>query len=283
MENQEKEKKWYYDDSIILLLAFLAVFILYAIGVALFISKGDEKTLGAFEAITGISGLILSFGTVYYVVKTYKAQQQQIIMQEKQIRIQQDEILANKKDVEFNRTLDIIYKQLEYTNIVFKPIADEYYSSLKEVATLEEIFDNAAQYNWIFLLMIEQFNFYDLIINKDIFHKPDIQILNKIVYSSVNQKIIHLYNKFTMAVVFEHDTDELKKKYSEFINKQYITDKRAEVDDLIHDLDEEKKEALILEKYNIEIEEYNEYFGFMWDKFNILSKLINNLKNRQYK
>lgn len=144
MENKEKKKKWYYDDSIILLLAFLAVFILYAIGVVLFISKGDEKTLGAFEAITGISGLILSFGTVYYVVKTYQSQQQQIIMQKKQIRIQQDEILANKKDVEFNRTLDIIYKQLEYTNIVFKPIADEYYSSLKEVASLEEIFDNAA-------------------------------------------------------------------------------------------------------------------------------------------
>lgn len=131
--------------------------------------------------------------------------------------------------------------------------------------------------------MIEQFNFYDLIINKDIFHKSDIQILNKIVYASVNQKIVHLYNKFTLAVVFEHDADELKKKYSEYINKQYITDKRAEASDLIDNLDEEKKEALILEKYKIEIEEYNEYFGFMWDKFNILSKLINKLKNRQYK
>ncbi|WP_343556324.1 hypothetical protein [Sphingobacterium sp.] len=196
-------------------LIFLGVFILYAIGVALFISKGDEKTIGAFEAITGISGLILSFGTVYYVVKTYQAQKQQIGVQKIQIKIQQDEIFANKKDLEFNRTLDIVYKQLEYTNKIFEKLEDSYYTKLRGVDDLTYIFNCTHHFNHIFGQMIEQINFYIKIIDKDIFQLQDRRILHQILSACINQNIIELYTKFNLALGYNYDFEDLKKQFSE--------------------------------------------------------------------
>lgn len=103
--NKNKKNGLYYDDVILLAVIIFIVAILYVLGIALFIAKGDDKTVGAFEAISGVSGLLLSISTVFYVIKTYSTQKEQVRVQNVQIDMQKQEIEDNKKDLEYNRAL----------------------------------------------------------------------------------------------------------------------------------------------------------------------------------
>ena len=279
MENQNKKKTWYYDDTIVLMLIFLIVFTLYTIGVAVFISKSDEKTVGAFEAITGISGLILSFGTVYYVVKTYQAQKQQIRMQENQIRIQQEEILGNKKDLEFNRKLDIIYRQLEYSNIIFKKIEDQYHERIKFNASINYVFSYTISFDYIFKQLIEQLKFYVKLIDNELFQNKDKEILYKIVMASTNPYILALYNRFTKSINLSTDMNELKKQYNEYIVNKYLT-KINFRSKAAMETNEKQREELILEENATQIVKEKEYFDALLIKFEELQILISKLQSK---
>lgn len=48
-------------------------------------------------------------------------------MQDIQIDILKQEIEDNKKDLEFNRVLEIVYKQFEYTNIRLSVLVKTYH------------------------------------------------------------------------------------------------------------------------------------------------------------
>lgn len=70
--------------------------------------KDDENGYDSFMASIAFVGVIMTILTVLGIFFNYKSQREQI-------KIQKEEIEESKKDVEFNRALDIIYKQLEYS------------------------------------------------------------------------------------------------------------------------------------------------------------------------
>nr|HMU04943.1 hypothetical protein [Saprospiraceae bacterium] len=64
--------------------------------------------------------VLVTILTAIYLIKTFRIQQ-------KQIKIQKREIKRNKRDVEFNRILDVVYRQLEFTRqIHLNRVNDEY-------------------------------------------------------------------------------------------------------------------------------------------------------------
>lgn len=63
--NKEKKSGWYSDDTIVLALLISGVLVCFTIGVSVFIVKGNDKTVGAFEAISAVGGLLLSISTVF--------------------------------------------------------------------------------------------------------------------------------------------------------------------------------------------------------------------------
>ncbi|WP_099369839.1 hypothetical protein [Sphingobacterium sp. 1.A.5] len=86
-------------------------------------STKESTTADNIQAVVSIITLIVSIITIYFVYKAYQSQKEQI-------NIQQAEIEDNRKDVEFNRALDIVYRQLE---ISLPLIKDNDYKVFKDI------------------------------------------------------------------------------------------------------------------------------------------------------
>lgn len=74
----------------------------------------DADGYNSIDASIALMALLVNVITIIFVYATYQKQKEQI-------DIQREEIEDNKKDVEFNRALEIIYRQLEFTRVRFKP------------------------------------------------------------------------------------------------------------------------------------------------------------------
>lgn len=95
---------------------FLVLFSFFGIALALYCHwKGRVDDTNGYNSINAIIAFIamgINILTVIFVFITYQAQKETIRMQAKQIA-------DDKKDGEFNRVLDIVYKQLEHTTVKY--------------------------------------------------------------------------------------------------------------------------------------------------------------------
>ncbi len=133
------------------------------------ISNTTEKSTTAdnIQAVVSIITLIVSIVTIYFVYKAYQSQKDQIEVQKKEI----DE---NRKDVEFNRALDIVYRQLELSlpliknndyNVfleivlsVVNPEKDTIFSLEDLELELYDLLDNIEKHINMFLLTLDNIN-----------------------------------------------------------------------------------------------------------------------------
>lgn len=216
--NKDKKSGWYYDDTIKVALVFLVLFVCYCIGVSVFISKGDDKLVGAFEAITGLSGLVLSFGTVFFVVKTYSAQKEQIRIQNIQIDIQKQEIEDNKKDLEFNRALDIVYKQLEHSKEKLVATKEEYKKYCEDISNYNKWFDIVPEiYNLVNLVNYEN-RFYTRLLAKSLLEQDNKDYLFQIYTSNFKYEFKQILIR---SIVYMRKQANVIELYEEHILKTY--------------------------------------------------------------
>lgn len=131
------------------IIAFIIV-LLYGYIFYLVYSRAEQQHFNAFEVVTGLSGLIISIVTIYFVFNTYDVQLKQIAQQKGQIE-------DNKKDVEFNRALDMVFRQLEITGNNIKEFKEKnyrtihypkgskiirYYDEFKQIASYSTSYDS---------------------------------------------------------------------------------------------------------------------------------------------
>ncbi|MCW2259611.1 MULTISPECIES: hypothetical protein [Sphingobacterium] len=94
-------------------LVFLVLFGFLGIGLAVYCHwKGIIDDINGYNSINAVIAFIslgINILTVIFVFVTYEAQREVIRMQAKQIK-------DDKKDGDFTRVMELIYKQLEYTN-----------------------------------------------------------------------------------------------------------------------------------------------------------------------
>lgn len=278
--DKEKKSGWYYDDTILLAIIILVVFVLYSAGIAVFIAKSDDKTVGAFEAISGVSGLLLSISTVFYVIKTYTAQKEQVRIQKDLIDFQKDEINRNRRDVDFNRVLDLVYKQLEYTDKRLLKLSESHFKLLFNLVKGNAYYAESISFNWIFIKLIEEFQLYDSIIDNGHLDIYNVNLVYDVIITNINQELILLYKMYFRFLEFTIDENEIKAKYEIYLTEKFYLDKFfiPEMDD--EDLDKEKRLKLILQKFNIEFQEKVKDYMTIIKNFKTLNLLVNKFEKR---
>lgn len=142
-ENKDKkhEVKTFYLYTGIVIVVILSVLLIGLLIYCYWKSKITDEAVGynPINSVIAFLALILNILTVIFVYATYQTQRDTIKMQAKQIN-------DDKKDGEFNRVLDIVYKQLEHT-------IEKYNSKINSGWTYKQYFEQLSH-----LLTTSSFN-----------------------------------------------------------------------------------------------------------------------------
>jgi len=90
----------------------------------------DNHGYNSINALIALLALLVNIITIFFLYINYQQQQ-------KHIKTQEEELNNNKQDTEFNRLLDIIYKQLEYTNDALEELDGDVFTNLTNSLNLE--------------------------------------------------------------------------------------------------------------------------------------------------
>ena len=94
------------DKTIIVCLLIAVIAVTYGLLFATVSFKAEEQDFRTFEVVTGMFGLLLTFGTVIYAYQAYQQQRNQNQFNEKQLEI-------NRYELQYSRALDLVYKQMD--------------------------------------------------------------------------------------------------------------------------------------------------------------------------
>lgn len=163
----------------------------------------DNNGYNSINALIALLALLVNIITIFFLYFNYQQQQ-------KHINKQEDELKNNRNDIEFNRTLDIIYKQLEYSQRKFSLL--NLSNNLKEF--VENLTDNRfysftfnitldkelLSVNRILELLIKELELYNKIINSSKLDKDVkdylIELVVKNIYPKLDEAIDNLQNKY---------------------------------------------------------------------------------------
>ncbi|WP_343570376.1 hypothetical protein [Sphingobacterium sp.] len=275
-KKKNKNKKFYLTDGITILLLFCCFAIIYSIFVALFLDRVNEKNGIAFEVITGISSLIFTFGTVFYVVKTFIAQK--------------NEIKIQKKEIEFNRILDLIYKQLDHSKEKLKYLAQK---EVKNIIAkdLKGYFPHYSRLHIILETYEKELKLCDSFFKNTNLSKKNKNLLYGAFLTNINDEIEICFKKFYEILKGDETTTtilsgaingimhtEITKKFKFYAEKQLIKDYRESVNfsyDLNSNLTETISDNEILEKRTKEVDQKVLVFKNCITLANEISKFYN--------
>jgi len=135
-------KKKIFDEKTFRVHIGIVVFILFCFlifGLAIYCYwKGKVDDVNGYNSIDSSIAFIalgINILTVIFVYATYQTQKDIIKMQRKQIE-------DDKKDGDFNRVMDIIFRQLEHTSVRYSSIPDVKLTSKYGVTSIKVMYDN---------------------------------------------------------------------------------------------------------------------------------------------
>lgn len=94
------------DKTTIVCVLFAVIAVTYGLLFATVSFKAEEQDFKTFEVVTGIFGLLLTFGTVMYAYQAYQQQKNQNQFNERQLEI-------SRYELQYSRALDLVYKQMD--------------------------------------------------------------------------------------------------------------------------------------------------------------------------
>ncbi|MFD2556040.1 hypothetical protein [Sphingobacterium tabacisoli] len=223
----------YTTKSIKIALLILSIVIIYVLGFAFVEHKAEEQQFKTFEVVTGLSGLVLSVIGSIYVYNAYKAQEEQINIQKKQIIEQQIDIEENKKEAQFDRALDIIYSQLDYNK---EKMASEENSLLHinvrfKAKKTNDIIGDLDKIWSVLNLFHSEITFYSKIINNKRFTTDDKELLVDIIKKNIHLYYFALVENIQIYHRQTYDKEDFIKEFQNFyinniwINSPYLAQK----------------------------------------------------------
>ncbi|GHE44383.1 hypothetical protein GCM10017764_29480 [Sphingobacterium griseoflavum] len=238
-----------------------------------------ENGYNGIDSVVGIGGLLLNAVTIYFVYITYQQQR-------KQIEEQNEQLAKSDKEAEFNRLLDIIYKQLDHTRFKYNADAEELFkiSTALEVCDMPEIMKNLKNINNAMRALNYEGNFYAQIIERCGLNNNDRAYLYNIYNNNVPEHYVALiYNLSDFGESYAHG-DEFKEKfdkeYLDYYDGAFATSNEKSITgvlDLQIEKDREKMMDKVKDEYtnfmcslslSAEIVERNQYYGEIFDKLN---------------
>lgn len=201
--------------STLLPLAFVILIIAFGVVYILVDKNAEDKDYKIFDVVTPLLALIISVIGSVYVYNAYSAQQEQI-------KIQKDEIERNRKDVEYNRVLDTVYRQLEFSNNELTEQEKLYYQAYKSHRNLEHIVNYLSQYTWMFKLMETHYKFFDRILDSNNLQDNEKLILIEIIGANYNYKLVFLYMNLSNIISKEGGFPNVKDAYIKLIYNKLL-------------------------------------------------------------
>lgn len=236
-------------DIIILLIICvgvgLAFFLMYYLIIYNKLNPADIET---HYTVSNLVGLLISVGTIYFVFKTYNSQKEQIEIQRELIKAQEVELEANRRDIEYDRALDLIYEQLQYTNKSFEefvkvgksPNEKKYYelfigittilarSPIPELKYAVDI-DYLKTASKVLAYISKEFRIYDLIIKNDKLNKRKQEFLSRLVTDNVDNKLFEGISDF--QYIYRNFKNDCSIEFSDVKNRNSLL-----INNIEHDL-----------------------------------------------
>lgn len=165
------------------------------------ISKSTLNTTAEnIQAVVSMITLIVSIVTIYFVYKAYQSQNEQIAIQKKELE-------EGRKDVEFNRALDMFYKQIEYSKHRIainnlEPIIKAFIeNTLNTFYILDLVYSNLGikefiKISKIFRVLSEDLRIYNNILIQTNVNESDKLFLMQLVIDNIFPKLSEAINIF---------------------------------------------------------------------------------------
>lgn len=173
----------------------------------------DNNGYNSINALIALLALLVNIITIFFLYINYKQQQ-------KHINKQEEEINNNRKDIEYNRVLDTVYKQLEFTNNELKEYYNEIVNPISVLYHIENTFDEMPRYTWIFNIMNTNYKLFDSILDDSNLDDKQKEVITNIIGANIYFKAILLYMQFHQIVKSVGGKDGYIKQYRDFINKE---------------------------------------------------------------
>lgn len=223
--------------SIFLIICLLIVFV-YTYIFYLVYSRAEQQHFNAFEVVTGLSGLVISILTIYYVYNTYDVQMKQMELQREQMDIQRNELEENRaeleknrRDAEFNRTVDLTYKQITLVNERVSLL--KYDSLLKKFSEIRDgetfqtlliLLDNRRQTEGFAKMFWNDCKIYLDIIFNNILDIDQRDLLRNIVTNNTHWDMfdVNFYIYDTLKEIFDENGKRLHRTEFEAVIHSYV-------------------------------------------------------------
>ncbi|PRD56743.1 hypothetical protein [Sphingobacterium gobiense] len=122
--------------------------------------------------------LLVGIATIAYVIKTFELQRKQI----------ED----NNRNTEFNRVLDITYRQLDITKDRLKELDELSVSLIEVIRTRDDLFENQPGFRKYLYNLTAQTYFYKRLLNKSYLSYNDKQFVFLVFYDNIPPSILQL-------------------------------------------------------------------------------------------
>lgn len=186
----------------IVIFTFSAIF--FVTGVFFVKNNSNDNYADVIQAVASVFSLYISLGAIYYVYKTYQAQKA--------------EIQRNSRDVEFNRILDLIYRQLEISNKKYGEVVNHPNAPKVPINKITETFPHISSYNWLFRLYLKDLEIIDNFLNKTTLKQEDKNLLVSIFTNNIENDVKALFGQFSLHFKVSSFSIDVREEYRKHLD-----------------------------------------------------------------
>lgn len=165
----------------VILLVFLLAFILFAPNVNT--QQGWENVSNSISLV----GLIVSAITIIFLFKAYLAQR--------------EEIQNNNRNNEFNRILDLVYRQLDHSKEKYKEVLRTAPISLLTTKIINATFDHVTTLNWLFRLYCKDLELIDNFLTKTLLEQEERNLLFSTFTTNLDNDLKVIFTNFNFLLI----------------------------------------------------------------------------------
>jgi len=265
MDNQQK--KSLLPNNILIPVLFVLFTLAFGIVYILVDKNADEKDYKIFDVVTPLLALIISVIGAVYIYNAYQAQQEQI-------RIQKQEIKDNRKDIEYNRLLDIVFRQLEFSKTELSNLKDVYYKTFINHQTSYSVFPELSSYKYLCSVLLMYYQFFDKIITSSNINNEDKKTLINVISNNTIIELPMLIIKLGSIFKYSDDskpTKEVLESYYIFLDNYFLRTYFYDVERYNEEIGEDDRLKIIKE---LKKEEYIDSIKIFTDVNTLIHNII---------
>lgn len=192
--------------------------LLILLGLSVLINVGNNVIPTRYQFNPEIWGTVSDWMIIFITLVTAVFLYKTLRSQQEQITIQKDEIERNSRDVEFNRILDLIYRQLEISNKKYREVVHHPNAPKVPINKIAETFPHISSYNWLFRLYLKDLEFIDNFLNKTTLKQEDKNLLVSIFINNIENNVKALFGQFSLHSKVSSFSIDAREEYRKYLD-----------------------------------------------------------------